>query len=109
MASVTHSWQSAFNVRFVNNYITAGGQIDSAVAANPAGNFSATWYDSPAADSVDARVFRADGTAFGSQFPANSTTAGDQYDASVTALTKAAGASWPKLTFIDFQLPSWAG
>src|SRR4051812_32434493 len=85
MASVSYNWNVLASPSFVNDQITAGDQRNAAIGANSSGQFFVTW-DEDANDPVDGRVYRADGSAIGSQFFVNSTTANQQRDASVAAL-----------------------
>ncbi len=67
-----------------------GSQTGSEIAALPGGGYAVIWVDASGADGdvggIFARVFSADGTPVTADLQVNTTTAGDQYQPSVTAL-----------------------
>ena len=77
---------------FVVNTTTANGQSNPSITALADGRFLVTWESDDASGSdtsgscIRARLYNADGSAAGSDFVVNSTTAGSQYIPSATAL-----------------------
>ncbi len=74
---------------FVVNTTTANGQGTPAIGALADGRFIVTWESNEGAatgSDIRARVFKADGTAAGSDFIVNSTTANTQNVSAITAL-----------------------
>jgi len=75
---------------FSVNLGTVGSQTGSDIAALPGGGYVVTWVDATGLDgfggTIMARMFAADGTPVTSEFQVNTTGAGDQFQASVTAL-----------------------
>src|SRR3954451_21451889 len=86
MASVQYYWTLPQGNTQVNDTITSGNQWNPAIASNASGRFFAAW-DEPGNDPVEGRVFGADGSALGSQFVVNSTTANVQHAPSVAGLS----------------------
>ena len=74
----------------VVNSTFAGTQSEPSITAISTGGFVVTWHSGDTADgsgsAIRARVFAANGTAQGADFVVNSTAAGDQENASVSAL-----------------------
>jgi len=75
---------------FIVNTTTSGAQSNPKVTALPDGHFVITWYSFDGGDGsgalIRARLFNADGTAVGSDFVVNTTTANNQTSPTVTAL-----------------------
>ena len=75
---------------FIVNSTTANDQIFPAITTLPGGNFIVTWYSVDGGDGsgscIRARLFNSSGTAIGSDFIVESTTAGDQVIPAITIL-----------------------
>ncbi|PZV40337.1 hypothetical protein B5V02_01975 [Mesorhizobium kowhaii] len=81
---------SAAGSDFIVNSTTANNQVSPAITALADGRFVTTWQSDETGDGsgycIRARIYNANGSAAGSDFVVNSTTAGDQYSPEITAL-----------------------
>src|SRR6185503_2189849 len=82
MATTTYTWTNAVDSFFVNT-ITAGIQASPAITSSTDGNYSIVW-DLPW--NVEGRVIAPFGTPVTGEFTVNSTTANNQFDASIAGL-----------------------
>ena len=82
MATTTYTWTNAVDSFFVNT-ITAGVQASPAITSFTNGNYFSVW-DLPL--NVEGRILAAGGTSVTGEFQVNSTTANNQFDASIAAL-----------------------
>ncbi len=91
-AQVFNADGSVFGAEFLVNTSTANSQAGSSITALTDGRFVISWTDESVSGgdtsgkAIRAQIFNADGTISGAEFLVNTTTAGDQYRSSVTAL-----------------------
>ncbi len=91
-AQVFNADGSPSGTEFLVNTTTLGSQITSSITALEDGRFVVSWRDFSASggdtslSAIRAQVFNADGSASGSEFLVNTTTAGEQSSQSITAL-----------------------
>ena len=84
MPTVTYNWNNSVS-DFPVNFLTNGNQINSTIAAINGGSYYLSAWDDGAGDIVG-QFTRANGTAGGSNFTTNWTTAGAQTDPSIAQL-----------------------
>src|SRR5215210_313188 len=85
MATITYSWQLAALPFFMNDLLTTGSQTGPAVASF-GGRYFGVWTTPQSTLELRGRVINADGTPVASEFPVNSTVAGNQSEPSVAIL-----------------------